>query len=269
MVSYPSSYHHSPSAPHHRRLTPRASELLSSIPKKDRSIPHLPFSPPPQMQDQLPPSPHLGPRPSLGDFLPPPGPVDSALAGPSKARTAHGVEVEEEVDILEEDEFQLAKSYYDMKEFDRVVWLLQGAKGSRSRFLRIYSAYLVSTSCRIETGTSLLAAANSQSADRKAQEGLPHFLDTKQERLALFRPLNELLQELEDDSDPYLVYLRGLLLMRLDRRDDAIRCFEASVRERPYNWSAWSQMAQLVNSAEMVRIKCSYSQRVVKLTFGP
>ena len=51
--------------------------------------------------------------------------------------------MEEEDDILEEDEFQLARSYFDMKEFDRVVYTLREARGSRARFLRSYSAYLV------------------------------------------------------------------------------------------------------------------------------
>jgi anaphase-promoting complex subunit 8 len=92
----------------------------------------------------------------------------------------------------------------------------------------------------------------SQSADRKAQESLPHFMDTKQERLALFPALSELLDEINEDDDPYLLYLRGLLLMRMDRRQDAIDCFTRSVTEVPYNWSCWSQMAQLVNSADMV-----------------
>lgn len=91
----------------------------------------------------MPSSPPRGPRPSIGDFLPTPGPLDSSIAGPSRARTSHGVEIEEELDILEEDEFQLAKSYFDMKEFDRVVWILKDARGKRSRFVRIYSAYLV------------------------------------------------------------------------------------------------------------------------------
>ena len=119
----------------------RASELLQSLPKEHRQAPHFPFSPPPQ-QLQLS-SPHLGPRPSLGDFLPPPGPLEP-LAGPSRSySTSHGVEVEEEEDVLEEDRYQLAKGYFDMKEFDRVVWVLQGATGRRAKFLRVYSAYLV------------------------------------------------------------------------------------------------------------------------------
>ena len=95
----------------------------------------------------------------------------------------------------------------------------------------------------------------SQSADRKAQESLPHFLDTKQERLFLFGPLTDLLRELEDDTDPYLIYLRGLLHMRLSNRQEAVECFMASLKERPYNWSCWSQMAQLANSADMVSLQ--------------
>jgi anaphase-promoting complex subunit 8 len=52
--------------------------------------------------------------------------------------------VEEEEDMIDEDEFQLAKGYFDVKEFDRVVHVLRDAPGKRARFLRIYSAYLVS-----------------------------------------------------------------------------------------------------------------------------
>ena len=83
---------------------------------------------------------------------------------------------------------------------------------------------------------------------------MPHFLDTKQERLFLFTPLTELLSEIEDDRDPYMTYLRGVLHMRLDHRQQAIDCFLASLQERPYNWSCWSQMAQMANSADMVSL---------------
>lgn len=84
----------------------------------------------------------------MGDFLPPGALNDAAAsempeAGPSRSRTRHGVEYEEELDQLEEDEFQLARTYFDLREFDRVVWMLRDARGSRARFLRVYSAYLV------------------------------------------------------------------------------------------------------------------------------
>jgi len=41
--------------------------------------------------------------------------------------------------------------------------------------------------------------------------------------------------------------------MRLEQRDEAIKCFVQSVKEKPYNWSCWSQLAQLVDSADKVR----------------
>ncbi|ORY28646.1 cell division control protein 23 [Naematelia encephala] len=212
-----------------------ASELLSSLAEDVRSAPHLPFSPPlqPHHMPTTSASPGPGPRPSIGEFLPSPGPgAFGAVAGPSRSMTSHGIEMEEEEDVLEEDEFQLARGYFDMKEFDRVVHTLQNAKGKRARFLRVYSAYL--------------------SADRKAQESLPHFLDTKEERLFLYPAITPLLDETASWSDdPYISYLRGILHMRIDQRHAAVECLVKSVTERPYNYSAWSQLAQLVNSADM------------------
>lgn len=223
-----------------------------SLPKEYRSAPYLPFSPPPQSTALVGGSPRVRARPSFGDLQASPAGFDSfdlgderpggmgggvgggmgesSEAGPSRARTRHGIEIEEEDDVLEEDEFQLAKSYFDIHELDRVVHTLRAARGSRSRFLRNYAAYL--------------------SADRKAQESLPHFLDTKQERLALFPALTQILAELQPETDPYLVYLRGLVHMRLEQREAAVECFVASVRAKPYNWSCWSQLAQLVDSAD-------------------
>ncbi|WVN85597.1 uncharacterized protein L203_100746 [Cryptococcus depauperatus CBS 7841] len=164
-----------------------ASELLMSLPREYRSS-NLAFSPPPQVAPLPPRSPMTHhPRPSIGDFLPSPGPGAFARGngGPSRGRTRHGLDIEEEEDVLEEDEFQLARGYFDLKEYDR-------------------------------------------SADRKAQESLPHFLDTKEERMALYPALSSLVSELRDESDPYLIYLRGLCYMRLDRRSPAIKSFMES-----------------------------------------
>ncbi|ODN84236.1 hypothetical protein L202_00231 [Cryptococcus amylolentus CBS 6039] len=212
-----------------------ASELLASLPKEYRSTPNLVFSPPPQMSSLPPLSPPGHARPSIGEFLPSPGPgafSGGGVKGPgTRGRTMHGIEIEEELDILDEDEFQLARGYFDLKEYDRVVWVLRDARGNRARFLRYYSMYL--------------------SADRKAQESLSHFLDTKEERTALYPAISALLSELKDETDPYLTYLRGLCYMRLDRKPPAMKSLMESVRAKPYNWSAWSQMAQLVSSADM------------------
>jgi anaphase-promoting complex subunit 8 len=129
----------------------RSSELLAALPKEIRQAPNIPFSPPPPPAAST-----FSPsraRPSIGDFLPSPDresfgfpdtTPDQPEAGPSRSRTRHGIEYEEETDPVEEDEFQLARTYFDLREFDRVAWVLKDAMGSRSRFLRVYSAYLVS-----------------------------------------------------------------------------------------------------------------------------
>jgi hypothetical protein len=66
------------------------------------------------------------------------------IAGPSRLRGTYGYETDIEEDVLEEDEFQMARSYFDTKEFERVVHTLKHARGKRAVFLRTYSAYLVS-----------------------------------------------------------------------------------------------------------------------------
>ena len=56
-----------------KRMT-RATELLASLPKEYRVSPNLTFSPPVQTIQPPPLSSPVGPRPSIGDFLPSPGP---------------------------------------------------------------------------------------------------------------------------------------------------------------------------------------------------
>ncbi|BEJ18077.1 hypothetical protein CspHIS471_0703540 [Cutaneotrichosporon sp. HIS471] len=206
-----------------------ACELLAALPKEVRTRAYLPFSPPAQ-QAGLP----RGRQSIMTEMS-----FESDVS----------LHIETEEDVLDEDRFELAKTYYDIKEHDRVVATLEGAQSPRARFLRTYSAYL--------------------SADRKAQESLGHFLDTKQERHALFPPLNKLLGELEDDTDPYLLYLRGLLHLRLEQREAAVECFVESVKGRPYNWSAWTQLAQLIDSADkFIEIKERLPTGVMRTFFA-
>lgn len=188
-------------------------------------------------------SPSQKQRPSIGEFLPSPGPGAFSLSGDTSIDIPTGVNINlagpshhpdalTEDQILEDDRFQLARGYFDLKEFDRVAFVLKTSTLPKARFLRLYSQYL--------------------SADRKAQESLPHFIDLKEERLALYPAINPLIVELADEQDPYLVYLKGLLYMRIDQRSAAVECLIRAVTEQPYNWSAWSQLAQLIKSPEMV-----------------
>jgi hypothetical protein len=46
--------------------------------------------------------------------------------------------------MIEQDEFELARSYFELKELDRCAWVLRDATSPRARFLRVYATYLVS-----------------------------------------------------------------------------------------------------------------------------
>jgi hypothetical protein len=48
-----------------------------------------------------------------------------------------------EDELLEADTFDLAKTYFDSKELERAVKTLNGCRSKRSKFLRLYSTYLV------------------------------------------------------------------------------------------------------------------------------
>lgn len=46
--------------------------------------------------------------------------------------------------MLEQDEFELARAYFELKEMERCAWALRNSTSSRGRFLRVYASYLVS-----------------------------------------------------------------------------------------------------------------------------
>lgn len=148
----------------------RAIELFSSLPEHIQSTPNIPFSPTPQPHE-LPAStshafsPTSKTRPSIGEFIPSPGPGafgytgELHLATGGDSRLALGSIAEHEGDaagsaesvkrIAEEGEeadrrrYKLARSYFDMREYDRVILKLKGVKGTKAKFLRIYCQYLV------------------------------------------------------------------------------------------------------------------------------
>jgi Anaphase promoting complex subunit 8 / Cdc23 len=52
---------------------------------------------------------------------------------------------ESDLEELDLPRYLLAKSYFDCKEYDRVAFTLTGCKSLKSKFLRLYSKFLVTT----------------------------------------------------------------------------------------------------------------------------
>ncbi|KAG8726869.1 Anaphase-promoting complex subunit 23, partial [Ceratobasidium sp. 428] len=129
---------------------------------------------------------------------------------------------EEEADLLE-----VAKTYYAMKELDRAAHLLKGCKGPKARFLSIYCRYLAS--------------------DKQAQDGWESKAGTRDQETAAVNPeLVNLLALVQNDTEPFLLFLKGVLLARMNRRPEATEALIRSAKSYPWNWSCWKQLGRVI-----------------------
>ncbi|KZW00651.1 TPR-like protein [Exidia glandulosa HHB12029] len=123
----------------------------------------------------------------------------------------------------EEDVLLVAQHYFDAREFERCAYKLRECKGPKSRFLATYASYL--------------------SAERQALNAW-HALEGKRDQPPT--PINQqkhaLLASTNGTSDPFLLFLRGLLLYRANQRAEATAALITSVTAYPWNWAAWLQL---------------------------
>ncbi|EGV65803.1 TPR-like protein [Yamadazyma tenuis ATCC 10573] len=125
-------------------------------------------------------------------------------------------------DLQDYSRFILAKSYFDVKEFDRCAHSLVGCKSGNAVFLKLYSKIL--------------------SLDKKmAEENDGSDLNSK---------LSKIIQEIESfnsSSNPnhFLYYLLGIIYNKKRNYKLAQRNLLAALKLFPYNWSCWQE---LINS---------------------
>ncbi|PWN48887.1 TPR-like protein [Violaceomyces palustris] len=147
-------------------------------------------------------------------------------------------EDEDEEDQMEEDAFNLAKSLFDQHQLERCAWTLEHAacKSDKSRFLRLYAKFLLSERRLDEHGAII----------PKSTGKLP----------STSPGLIPLLQELIDPEDCFLLFLKGVIFRKLQKRVEAMECFIRSVQSFPYNWSAWQELCMTLDgeSAELEQI---------------
>lgn len=134
--------------------------------------------------------------------------------------------------VMTDPEFLMAKSCFDLGEYDRASFFLRFAKLSESRFLYYYSRYLSAEKKRLDT----MVDANCTSTDVS---------------MKLFSELRAELQQLyicEDfNDDGYLLYVYGIVLLKLDLTWDAIEVFCKGLKKEPLNWASWHQLALIID----------------------
>ncbi|GAX85404.1 hypothetical protein CEUSTIGMA_g12820.t1 [Chlamydomonas eustigma] len=140
--------------------------------------------------------------------------------------------------------FMLAKSHFEFKEYGRASYALHGVPGPAAQFLRLYAAYL--------------AGEKKKNQERMDQGG---FLGAN---LQCVNPdLDELeicLEQISKDhaeeglaTDPFILYLHGLVLLERRQTQAATKMLVQSVNAYPCNWSAWQALRYLCNSLNAVQ----------------
>ncbi|KAI0000360.1 TPR-like protein [Russula vinacea] len=138
------------------------------------------------------------------------------------------------LELDEQDVLSAGMANFRCREFARAAHTLSGCSSSRGRFLWLYSQYLASEKTALRDWNKL-------DMDR-SQPAVP--VNTS------LLELYETASSLELKADPWILFLRGLLLHRLNRREAAIECALLSLQRYLWNWSVWDLLSSLINDGE-------------------
>jgi anaphase-promoting complex subunit 8 len=127
-------------------------------------------------------------------------------------------------------QYLLAKTFFDLKEYSRVDYLLTNAKDQQSIFLRLYSRYL-----HLQSN----------------QQFMDHML-TKSQKIP--QELIQLSAELDlvPQKDGFLLFLQGVVNIKLKKMEQGKEALLQSVSLYPFNWSAWLELGSLLEKPESV-----------------
>ncbi|KAF9284673.1 Anaphase-promoting complex subunit 23 [Mortierella alpina] len=139
--------------------------------------------------------------------------------------------------LPEHDTYLMAKTFFDLKEFDRCASVLKGCTSSKSRFLRLYSKYLV--------------------GEKRREQDTREVLGPLDNGMAINREIQEIDSELTEcynagTLDAFCKYLYGTVLIKRQRKSLAITVLVESVNQYPYNWSAWLDLGSCLPSYSAV-----------------
>ncbi|XP_059169104.1 cell division cycle protein 23 homolog [Physella acuta] len=131
------------------------------------------------------------------------------------------------------DNYVLAKSYFDVKEYDRAVHVLRECQSAKPYFLRLYSLYMSDQKRKADNMPD--SNAQAENIDNEILKILQSELSDKRNRKEL---------------DGFGLYLYGVVLSKLDLHAMATDVFVESVTREPLNWAAWMELAHQIADKE-------------------
>ncbi|XP_011640868.1 cell division cycle protein 23 homolog [Pogonomyrmex barbatus] len=136
-----------------------------------------------------------------------------------------------------EDVYMLAKTYFDLKEYDRAAYFTMDCTNPKIRFLHLYSRYLSGEKKKIDDMTDV-------PPDPLKNESLKYLCaDLRSDHLA-------------SRMDGYGLYLFGVTLKKLQLTREAIDVLVEAVHKEPMHWGTWLELAALITDREKLESLC-------------
>ncbi|XP_073241538.1 cell division cycle protein 23 homolog isoform X2 [Porites lutea] len=136
--------------------------------------------------------------------------------------------------IKDFDKYTLGKAFFDLKEFDRAAFFLEGCTSQKAYFLYMYSRYLAGEKHKNDDMLDILGPQ--EPVANKALTSLRAELCGKHREL-----------------DGFCLYLYGIVLKKLDLTEDALKVMQEAVNKEPLHWGAWLELSSLCTEKEILQ----------------
>ena len=161
----------------------------------------------------------------------------------------------------------MAKSFFDLKEYDRAAHFTENCSSDVCVFLHLYSKYLSAEKKRVDSETEVMkgsaaaSTSSSTSAGQQQQQSQQQPLHQGQKggtNDAAFASLKNLRVEMRKldgrgKLDGYGQYLYGVVLKKLDLMEEASAALLKAVGETPLHWGAWLELSSLVDDKDALK----------------
>ncbi|XP_045605191.1 cell division cycle protein 23 homolog isoform X2 [Procambarus clarkii] len=145
------------------------------------------------------------------------------------------------------DHYHLAKSYFDLKEYDRCAYFTEHCTTDLGRFLHLYSRYLSGEKKKNDDIVDALVT-NDQHKGIYLKE-----LHTELSKIYALHSSNSTSRDVgETDMDAWLLWLYGVVLKRLDLTRQSVEVLCQALHIQPLQWGAWLELAALITDREML-----------------
>ena len=136
------------------------------------------------------------------------------------------------------DECMLAKSYFDLKDYHRVIETLKNENFESNHyafFVSLYAMYLVGEQRKEE---QISESNNQLEKSQVINKNLREIMDKIKKKEDCIKDVHQL--------DAFHFFIKGVVLRELNRDTEAIDALIKCVNIFPYNWSAWRSLSELI-----------------------